>query len=71
MLGLEKFKKVILDFDAVPLIGQGFADEIFRVWTREHPQTIVTIRNAVPTVQFMIDRVHREHGQGGNEKEEP
>jgi hypothetical protein len=30
--GLNKFSLVILDFDKVPSIGQGFSDEIFRVF---------------------------------------
>jgi hypothetical protein len=34
---VELFKKVILDFDHVPTIGQAFADEIFRVFPQHHP----------------------------------
>ncbi len=32
LLGLEKFKKVILDFLEVPSVEQAFVDEVFRVF---------------------------------------
>ena len=32
LYGLDKFKEIILDFKGVKSIGQGFADEIFRVF---------------------------------------
>ena len=57
MAGLDKkFKTVILDFDKVQTIGQAFADEIFRVYRRRHPEMTIRATNAVPSVQFMIDR---------------
>lgn len=35
---VEKFKFVILDFSGVDSIGQAFADEVFRVFARQHPE---------------------------------
>ena len=35
---LEKFKIVMLDFEDVATIGRAFADEIFRVFTNNHPE---------------------------------
>lgn len=35
---VEKFKTVMLDFKGVDSIGQAFADEVFRVFTRQHPE---------------------------------
>ena len=35
---VEKFSTVILDFSGVHSIGQAFADEVFRVFARAHPQ---------------------------------
>ena len=35
--GLDRFKTVILDFDGIEWMGQGFADQIFRVFAAEHP----------------------------------
>jgi uncharacterized protein DUF4325/histidine kinase-like protein len=41
----EKFREVVLDFQAIKTIGQAFADEIFRVFALEYPRTkLVPIR---------------------------
>ena len=60
LTGLEKFKTVILDFDQVPIVGQAFADEIFRVFKNKHPNIEVRPINMVEGVRFMIDRVAKE-----------
>lgn len=52
--GLDKFKKIVLDFKNIKLIGQGFADEIFRVWQNNHPDVIIDYINANESVEFMI-----------------
>lgn len=57
MAGLEKFRSVILDFDRVRTIGQGFADEIFRVFRQAHPGTAIKAINMAEPVRFMIERV--------------
>lgn len=57
--GLEKFERVILDFEGLDLIGQGFADELFRVWQREHPNVKLDVQGASRGVQLMIDRALR------------
>jgi len=57
LTGLEKFREVVLDFRNVSTIGQGFADEVFRVWQRRHPDIRITIRNANENIQFMIKHV--------------
>ena len=54
---IELFKVVILDFKGVPTIGQAFADEIFRVFTNEHPGTQLLPVNASSEVKRMIERV--------------
>jgi DNA-binding transcriptional ArsR family regulator len=57
--GLEKFREVVLDFDAVELVGQGFADEVFRVWARLHPEThLIPVAMSEP-VEFMVERAIR------------
>lgn len=58
---LDEFKEVVLDFSRVELMGQGFADEIFRVFTREHPQVTVRPVNMTPEVERMIRHVSRGH----------
>jgi hypothetical protein len=39
------------------LIGQGFTDEIFRVFQNKHPDIIIKTENVIPTVQQMIRHV--------------
>lgn len=56
MIGLNNFKDVVLDFKDVESVGQGFADEIFRVWQNNHPDIKVSYINAVENVEFMIKR---------------
>ena len=57
LYGLEKFKKIILDFRGIKAIGQGFADEIFRVWRNTHPDIDIISKNTIPDIEFMIKRV--------------
>ena len=54
--GLEKFKHVVLDFKRVSTVGQGFVDEVFRVFKRYHPDIEITYTNASANVEFMIKR---------------
>lgn len=56
---MEKFPRVELDFTAVPLIGQGFADELFRVWHNQHPAVDLKVVGANRGVALMINRVER------------
>jgi hypothetical protein len=50
---------VILDFGKVPMIGQGFADELFRVYKKSHPEIELKPINMNAAVKFMIDRVEK------------
>lgn len=59
LVGLEKFKKIILDFDRVPNVGQGFADEIFRVFQNRHPKISIEPVHMNETVRFMVERVEK------------
>jgi STAS-like domain of unknown function (DUF4325) len=54
---LEKFKHLVLDFQNVSTIGQGFADEIFRICKRNNPQAIVEILHANENLKMMIAHV--------------
>lgn len=56
---LETFCEVIMDFSGVTLMGQGFADEIFRVYALEHPQVLLRPINMLPQVERMIRHVGR------------
>ena len=54
----DRFSEVLLDFQGVELIGQGFADEIFRIFRRDHPETRVLWINTVKGVERMIKRAN-------------
>jgi anti-sigma regulatory factor (Ser/Thr protein kinase) len=58
--GLDKFKSVVFDFDKVPLVGQAFADEIFRVFHAKHPDIQLQEINMNEGVTFMIERAKNE-----------
>ena len=51
------FKTVVFDFDGVDTIGQAFADEIFRVFAKEHPEINLFHLKANKEVEQMIQRV--------------
>ena len=34
---LEKFREIVIDFDGIQWMGQGFAHQIFVIFSREHP----------------------------------
>ena len=53
----ERFKHIVLDFDGVDEIGQGFADEIFRVFRCQHPEISLSSENCNEQVSYMINRV--------------
>jgi len=59
LTGLEKFKKVIFNFDKVPTVGQAFADEIFRVFQQKYPHIVLEPINMNEAVKYMIDRVEK------------
>lgn len=54
MAGLEQFEDVTLDFTGVTAIGQGFADEIFRVWRNAHMAIRLRPDNANAAVSTML-----------------
>jgi hypothetical protein len=64
LAGLEKFRSVVLDFDRVSVIGQAFADEVFRVFRQRHRHATMVPTNMNETVRFMVDRA-REAGPTG------
>lgn len=55
--GLEKFKRVILDFNGVSTVGQAFADEVFRVFKLKHPEVEMVPINMNKSAEFMVRRV--------------
>lgn len=56
MMRVENFKTVLLDFEGVQNVGPAFADEIFRVYKKEHPQMELLPINTSEEVMKMIRR---------------
>ncbi len=56
LVRFERFKEVLLDFSGIESIGQAFADEIFRVYAADHPETKLVAANANEQVTHMIGR---------------
>lgn len=53
----EQFTEVLLDFKGVDEIGQGFADEIFRIFPEAHPNIPLIAINTNPDIDRMINFV--------------
>lgn len=56
MARVDRFKVVILDFEGVKSVGQAFADEIFRVFAKQHREVELVVSNANLGVGSMITR---------------
>lgn len=57
LTNLEKFSEITLDFKGVKAIGQGFADEVFRVFARRHPNIKISAENTTAPVDAMLRHV--------------
>ncbi|MSP28537.1 MAG: DUF4325 domain-containing protein [Methylococcales bacterium] len=53
---IDRFKIVFFDFEGVETIGQAFADEIFRVFSKQHPDVELRYVNVCKEVEQMISR---------------
>ncbi len=58
--GLDKFKIIIMDYDKIPMVGQAFADEIYRVFQNKYPEIQIQDENTNEAVAFMIQRAKNE-----------
>ncbi|RJP57217.1 MAG: DUF4325 domain-containing protein [Candidatus Auribacter fodinae] len=56
LANLDKFEHVVLDFKKVLIVGQGFVDEVFRVYKNRNPHVTIEYKNANADVEFMIKR---------------
>ena len=58
--GLDQdFEIVEVDFSGVTDVGQGFIDELLRVWPSIHPNKTVIPINMNEAVEFMVNRARR------------
>ena len=53
---VDRFKIVIFDFSNIDQIGQAFADEVFRVFKKQHPEMQFYFSKANADVEDMIIR---------------
>lgn len=65
LAGLARYKKIIFNFAGVEVIGQAFADEIFRVFNIEHPEIELEAINMSDSVKLMVE--HARNDRTGRE----
>jgi anti-sigma regulatory factor (Ser/Thr protein kinase) len=58
----DRFQEILLDFADVPIIGQPFADEIFRVFQNQHPEILIVTMHTTPEVDRTIAHVKGQSG---------
>lgn len=57
---LQRFRRAEVDFSGIADVGHGFADELFRVFAREHPECELVPVGMGPRVEAMIAAVRAE-----------
>ena len=57
VMGMTGFKEIVLDFKGVNSIGQGFADEVFRVFNSKYPEIQIITKNTNSVIDRMIAHV--------------
>ena len=60
---LDKFKEVIVDFDEIGWLGQGFAHQLFVVFANSHPGIILTPINMNEDVTKMYNHVKNTNAE--------
>lgn len=60
LFGLNAFKRIVIDFKNVRGIGQGFADEIFRVFQKTHPHIQLQPIHMNASVRHWVERARKE-----------
>ncbi len=55
VVNLDKFREVELNFKQVSQLGQGFADEVFRVFANKNPDTVLKPTNTSSVIQAVIN----------------
>jgi anti-sigma regulatory factor (Ser/Thr protein kinase)/DNA-binding transcriptional ArsR family regulator len=51
---IEQFSRVLLDFTDVKAVGQGFVDEVFRVFANAHPEVKLVAAHMEPEVERVV-----------------
>jgi anti-sigma regulatory factor (Ser/Thr protein kinase) len=55
LMRVDRFSQVIFNFEGVDMIGQAFADQIFRVFAAEHPEVQLIPSHANADIQALIN----------------
>jgi len=55
---LQQFRRAEVDFAGVSDIGHGFADELFRVFARNHPGVEIVPMNMTPRIAALVNAVN-------------
>lgn len=53
---VDRFRTVVFDFKGVESVGQAFADEVFRVFAKQHPEIELVEIHTTEEVRKMINR---------------
>ena len=61
LMNVEKFKIIVLDFENIDNIGQGFDDEVFRVFKNKNPDITIVPVNMNEEIGFMINRAMKNN----------
>ena len=56
LLGLDDYAVLDFNFQNVGEVGQGFCDEIFRVYANKYPRKVLSYNEASDVVRYMIER---------------
>jgi len=56
LLGLDDYSVLDFNFKNVDEVGQGFCDEIFRVYANKNPGKVLSYHGASDVVRYMIER---------------
>jgi len=56
LVGLEEYSVIDFNFANVSEVGQGFCDEIFRVYANRNPSKVLSYHGASDVVRYMIER---------------
>lgn len=60
LFNTAEFKTIVFDFEGISIIGQAFADEIYRVFQELHPDIRLENENMSEGVRFMVERAKNE-----------
>jgi anti-sigma regulatory factor (Ser/Thr protein kinase) len=56
LLGLDEYSVLDFNFKNVDEVGQGFCDEIFRVYANRNPGKVLSYHGASDVVRYMVER---------------